>query len=156
MEKWVLLERRKHTDEDVKAFTEALGVLIRREFIDYGRNLHPRDRQIPWEEATDWSELHAIFDVNMMWVDAGFALDIPVTDWMNDDDAVIQFMNEVIDSVSGQLRRRPLNWFDIGICFECGGLHWQEIRPGFFGYMDDYTDARGKLAEAEPTPICEC
>ena len=150
MEKWVFLERRKHTDEDVKAFTEALGVLVRREFIDYGRNLHPRDRTIPWEEATSWSQLHDIFDANELWVDAGYALDIPITDWMDDGD-VIRIMNEVTESVSEQLRRRPLNWFDIGICFECGGLHWCEIRPGFFGYMDDYTDGSCNL-----TRLCQC
>jgi len=149
MEKWVLLVRRKHTDEDVKAFTEALGVLVRREFIDYGRSLSATGRQIPWEEATEWSQLHDIFDVNMMWADAEYALDIPITDWM-DDPKVQRFMNEVIDGVSGQLRRRPLNWFDVGLCFECGGLHWCEIRPGFFGYMSDYTDRH------EPSPVCQC
>ena len=149
MEKWVFLSRRRHTDEDVKAFTEALGVLVRREFIDYGRSLSATGRQLPWEEATSWSQLHDIFDANELWVDAGYALDIPVTDWMDDGD-VIRIMNEVTESVSGQLRRRPLNWFDIGICFGCGGLHWQEIRPGFFGYMPDATDRH------EPSPICRC
>ena len=146
-----------HAQADIQAIATTMDTLIRSAFrrlpqeptleadvLAIDRITFPQPDKI-----TNLAELPGMVDLNPAWLDAEYVHMVCETidtafphdvAWeghaREGEECFTQAIRYAVElELNARLNERPLYWFDIGICAECGGAGYWEVRPGFYGYF---------------------